>query len=669
MVNEHFLSAPYSSTIPEVVPFSSHGWCAVRLSESRYLSLPPSSRGLRGKTSPSPRVNMFTHVAHHQQSNHFSNSLQYPNQDLYKYPPFIPPPNVAHNQRHSATQTGNYHRRLQKPQQYAYPLQSSVSLSRQQSYANGRPSKPEASEHMLRRKTPNGTLAAGYDGRPVEWATRPHAVKHFLMPVSRAIGETTYHPRTADWPDGYASPPDDQNLSARDKGQRRPPGHGDAMESLCPEPTISVVDCRDNFPLAMGLDSVLNQGSLPHQCGNMAGDQPLPTVLQPMWPPYVGPTSLNDPGPYGPYWPNGAFVPHRPTPLRDTRYPNEIREAPIVGASHVRSMANNRGERNDPLDRSSYPYDVPQQPSNSEGSFGFPQNYLAMEVENSDPSKIFPCTQGACMPQYTQTPIVHRGKQHSSGGASTLSNSSWRRSYGTGAFDRSIMSQPALQKQNFHASQAQFKDKAWEWAYNAYYGLISSIRRNASTGHHIDRKLRATIYPRPPRQSSSNPSGNYVSVVQKNEKLQNRMGRAQENLDTLTEHDQQWLAFPNYRNNFIDDYSVSNQSSLLSPSRQNRHFRQPWQPNEPQSPSPYPTPPSIPNIQSLSVVPPSISYQYGNSPSGDAASALEMLERLCQESGWEWTEGMLLGGCLAYGLGEHTNAMNWYLKVLSCDPK
>lgn len=58
-----------------------------------------------------------------------------------------------------------------------------------------------------------------------------------------------------------------------------------------------------------------------------------------------------------------------------------------------------------------------------------------------------------------------------------------------------------------------------------------------------------------------------------------------------------------------------------------------------------------------------------NSPTGDARAAIEMLDRLSQESGWEWTDGMLLGGCLAYGLGEFDQALEWYARVLACNPK
>src|SRR5215471_13264849 len=40
---------------------------------------------------------------------------------------------------------------------------------------------PVAAEHTLRRKTPNGTLAAGYDGTPGDRSIQPPAAKHLLV--------------------------------------------------------------------------------------------------------------------------------------------------------------------------------------------------------------------------------------------------------------------------------------------------------------------------------------------------------------------------------------------------------------------------------------------------------------------------------------------------------
>lgn len=586
--------------------------------------------------------------------------MQYSNQDLYKCPPFIPPwPNVVHNQRHcTTTRAGNYQRKLQKSSQHAYPLQSSISLSRQELRANERSSKSEVSEHMLRRKTPNGTLAAGYDGRPVEWAARPHAVKHFLMPVSRTTGGTTYHPQSS---------PNDQNQAARDN-ERESLARAEATDISCTENTIPLGERRLGFPSAIGLDSVLNQGPVPHQCGNMSVDQPIPTVLQPMWPPCAGPTSLNDPGPYGSYWPNDAFVPYRPSPLRDTRHQDAMREVPIIGTSQVHFTANSHGEWNPPPNRLPSSYTMA---SKFAGSVELPQNYPAAEVENPTRKKNSSCSQEECTHQYLQIPLAYRGKRSSLRGVSEHLISTGRGSLGMAASDRSEISQSPFQKMNFHASHTQFKDKVLIWAHSAYISLTSlhRSRRNASTSHHVDRQPKSAIYLRPLRQLSSDPSRHYASINQKSENVQYRMGRSN-NLDTPAECNEQWQSFPTPQSKLIDDRLVPNQSLLSSPSScQNRNFRQTWQSSEFQNPVPYPTLPSIPHIQSIPIVPPLFQYQHEESPSNAAATALDMLERLCQESGWEWLDGMLLGGCLAYGLGEHSKAMNWYLKVLSCDPE
>jgi hypothetical protein len=69
----------------------------------------------------------------------------------------------------------------------------------------------------------------------------------------------------------------------------------------------------------------------------------------------------------------------------------------------------------------------------------------------------------------------------------------------------------------------------------------------------------------------------------------------------------------------------------------------------------------------------SISNSFSNSPVNEnttlvnAASSLELLSHLCMESGWEWIDGMLLGGCLAYGLGDYNKAMRWYSRIIARD--
>lgn len=618
---------------------------------------------------------MFTNVAHHQSSYRFHHPLQYSNQDHYKEPPLIPPlPGVAPDGRQNTPRHGIRQPRLQKPQQYAHPLQRPVSLSRQDTSSNICALKSEASEHMLRRKTPNGTLAAGYDGRPVEWTARPHAVKHFVMPMSPATGVTRHQSHASIWSSDQSLSANDQGLAAMDEGQRRSLGHGIAMEKINIENTNPVKDQSYNDPSVIGLDSVLNQGSVSHQYGNMASDQPIHTVLQPMWPPCIGLTSLNDPGPCGPYWPDGAYVPYRPAPLRDPRYPNQIRDMPVAGTSHPQPKANNRGEWNNSFDQTNCHYDATQQACKLTSRVDCPSAFITSQSEDPRQRKMPPYSLDEYMSLQHQVPLAHRGKRQSSRGASEHSDSTLGNSSRISNSGHLVNSQPSFQKSTFHASHVQFKDKVLIWAHRVYINLLASTHHSRITAsashHHGDRQLQSTIYPKPPRQPSLNLFKKTSHIDEDHENLQCRISASQEQIGSSFEYEEHWQSFPTSQSNFSDEHLISTQSSLTSPSfRQNRNARQMWKPDEHTNRSPYSTILAVPNVQPQYVVPLSNNHRQEISPPTAAATALDMLERLCQESGWVWTDGMLLGGCLAYGLGDHTKAMNWYMKVLSCDPK
>ncbi|KAK3947983.1 glycosyl transferase family 41-domain-containing protein [Pseudoneurospora amorphoporcata] len=55
------------------------------------------------------------------------------------------------------------------------------------------------------------------------------------------------------------------------------------------------------------------------------------------------------------------------------------------------------------------------------------------------------------------------------------------------------------------------------------------------------------------------------------------------------------------------------------------------------------------------------------SPPGAAKTALNVLSNLCEQSGWKWVDGMLLGGCLHYALERYDQALEWFRRVLSID--
>ncbi|EFX01123.1 udp-n-acetylglucosaminyltransferase [Grosmannia clavigera kw1407] len=51
-----------------------------------------------------------------------------------------------------------------------------------------------------------------------------------------------------------------------------------------------------------------------------------------------------------------------------------------------------------------------------------------------------------------------------------------------------------------------------------------------------------------------------------------------------------------------------------------------------------------------------------------AKATLELLSSLCEQSDWKWTDGMLLGGCLHYGLDHFEQALEWFNRILSLNP-
>ena len=75
-----------------------------------------------------------------------------------------------------------------------------------------------------------------------------------------------------------------------------------------------------NYP--PGVDSMLNQ-TLPLQPSQrylLQNGQYVPTVLPATLQSCLGPTASAGTGPFGPYWPDGVYIPYRPAAFRDARF-------------------------------------------------------------------------------------------------------------------------------------------------------------------------------------------------------------------------------------------------------------------------------------------------------------------------------------------------------------
>ncbi|KAL1621722.1 hypothetical protein SLS56_009026 [Neofusicoccum ribis] len=168
--------------------------------------------------------------------------------------------------------------RLQQlPLQYAHPLQRTNSYPLRGSPKEGY-AKSERSENMLRRKTPNGILAAAYDGTAsVEQTEKPHAMKHILLPVTTADGAV----QQPSIPYGPT-----QELPLRTPSMIQQGSHNQIQQRMMPE----------NWDLSQFNFDPPNMGQ--HYGG----------AMQPAMQAALGPTVSNETGLYGPYWPDGTLV-------------------------------------------------------------------------------------------------------------------------------------------------------------------------------------------------------------------------------------------------------------------------------------------------------------------------------------------------------------------------
>ncbi|KAK6000299.1 hypothetical protein QM012_003931 [Aureobasidium pullulans] len=64
-----------------------------------------------------------------------------------------------------------------------------------------------------------------------------------------------------------------------------------------------------------------------------------------------------------------------------------------------------------------------------------------------------------------------------------------------------------------------------------------------------------------------------------------------------------------------------------------------------------------------------VSPLHDTSPPARAANALALITRICDETSWQWIDGIHLAGCIAYGLDRYQKAEDFYMKVLALEPR
>ena len=489
-----------------------------------------------------------------------------------------------------------------------YPLDSHV--PRRTGLARGSSSEQglgfqynDPSEHMLRRKTPNGTLAAGYDGTPVQWSSKAPALKHVILPLSGSSPNRSgiYSPAASNdqhsRPRSGASGCNHQqaNQYAAVNGVGGDQRMADEVENWTHLPPVpdSSHNVWDHLGIRQAVTYYPNNGTQ------------IPTVLQPAYQPSPGPTASNDGGLYGPYWPDGKFVPYRPAAFRGQGNHYPIRESY--------------------LDRT--PPNHPQTPADLLTPFRQPSASLEFDPLMRAGNPAFPFQEngasilGQRFDMPTQSQPLH------------IDSSIY-----LSATDGSRT--PTAESVN-KASNHRFREKTLSWAHSTYVDLLAFLQqskkdnRNSNQSHGSRQYSRTSIYPKPPRQPAS-----YLGTSQwAGLNSGASEGSSSRHVGPVLRPTHQTGASGEY--NRWQGGNIGETRHPRTSANDGRQYMSPFQA------------PRYPATNTLS----------------KAKEALDLLTSLCEQSGWCWIDGMLLGGCLAYGLEQYHNALEWYSKIVAIDPK
>ena len=590
-----------------------------------------------------------------------TSGLQHRYHESYNTSQDLSLPRMGNSHGHNRMQNASFRQRLQQQQQQqqqrkihqhaAHPISSTLPLH--SSAEGGGTADVDETEHMLRRKTPNGTLAAGYDGRSTEPATRLHATKHVLVPASRTIESTSFS--RAQLPEHPYIRPLGSAHSTEAPREHQHHYHGSTVQPLhTSKKSVGRGRNTDIAPEAgpladfgAGVDSVLNQALTLQQCQMYGNNHDVPTVLQPMWPPCLGSTAMNHCGPYGPYWPDGAFEPYRPAPLRDTRYAQQSRGG-VVSSKSPMDLGLRRYQdwsHEEPASQ----HHLPIGPTRSH----IPNHYRSDLLP-------FKSVEECRSTKWSRQSEVVSHDTSARSGCNDLEN----RFGGAG-------SAPAPSGEPLdmliRTNKAHFKEKVLVWAHQTYINLVASLHQTRGSGLvgnlRGERHFLPSVFPKPPGHPLLHPTTR-IRLESQLEPLDARQSACADYMDVDTDthfpptsHSSSSLSATNSLSEISrDPWSRRTDTKRRTGQQQNQSIQLPQQPGSSFRPVLF--------QENISFTLPEFS-----SPSTAALSALEMLSKLCHESGWQWIDGMLLGGCLAYGLDDHIRAMEWYSKVLACDPR
>ncbi|KAI0969844.1 glycosyl transferase family 41-domain-containing protein [Xylaria arbuscula] len=521
-----------------------------------------------------------------------------------------PPPPPTHHQNHQQQDPHGQQQPPQLPQQHSYS-HLSFNANARSSFSTppgsgfvprsaiplrfSRPSAPlplhtppnarlapshlaEHGEHRLRRKTPNGTIDAGYDGNPSHLASGPPPFKHMIMPTSSKpvpfAAHVQNYSRSATHPMGssvdrwaYAPslsfyPPDPSGLLPLDPNMM-PSGIAPHMNSH-ELATPLALDCAPSGQVAA------------HQTYNNVPR--VPTALQPMYQQSPGPALFQ----------NGGLLPAAiwPEPNLNSSYSHGFNNM----ASPFQNQYNSHALHH-------------------YGPGGFVAPFSAMNLRPGfEPLPASIQAPSQKLESLTLDPTGYKNNE--------------TRAHGV-------------------PSPIRFREKVLAHAHRSYLELLAYMhqtKKSSSRSAGPRSSSRMIIFPKLPKSSS------YSNSV------------------FASQHSQSDLDYPGIR---AGNLSTGPETELQAASHvqllNNHHLR------------------------GIKTQNPAYSQSFGNNglrtsdfnysardratvtPLASVKAAIEMLTNLCEQSDWKWIDGMLLGGCLHYGLERYEQALEWFQRIISLD--
>ncbi|KAJ2893200.1 uncharacterized protein MKZ38_008923 [Zalerion maritima] len=488
-------------------------------------------------------------------------------------------------------------------------------------------------EHQLRRKTPNGTIDAGYDGSPTQLATGPPPLKQMVLPAGSSgmstLDQTLGRQRFVSQPDRWqqsgigasamhtmaAQPIAVLNSGRSSIGnawhqqqQQQQPQHLQPQQQLSGGllPDVSVVPLQSG-PV-VDHHAALSSLNMP-QYTYHAMFNPMPGMAHQ----YPHAMAYCPP----PVWEAGGYVPNHPTV--GGRMPGIGPSGFEMYAPNPRPSLLNLG----PTQRHSF--GPGPQPRIVGGHRSLVDETL-MANHNS----------GRLPMQQTQP---QQQQQVSLMGMDT-------------SIDPNSI---GLQFANMHlpqdgTSRAHFREKVLDQANKIYIDLLSYLQLNrksraraAAPKQRVLQKL--IVYPKPPKPGLSH-SNNRPKLMHSltDTTVQDFISQQRDGMHGGAGYQAIGGSNGGIGSGLAQAYGIGSGASMGSGSAQDFYSTQ--------STIPVSRAPAYPGFE-----------REVNTPMANAKVSIDMLTSLCEQSDWKWIDGMLLGGCLYYGLEQYDKALEWFTRI------